>query len=60
MYKNENTAIKIHKQKAKRIGLYPVAFRSFIDMVVPTKKSVSISSFLEKATIECVAASGTR
>ena len=60
MYTNAKTEINTHKIKAKPIGLKPMALRSFIEMVVPTKNKVNTSNRLEIKTIVLEATAGIR
>ena len=50
--------MKIHKLSANTMGFVPVAFKSFLEMVAPTRNNVIINNRLAINTIILVVASG--
>ena len=47
MYMSEKIEINIHKLNASIIGFIPVDFKSFIEIVVPTRNKVTTKVLLE-------------
>ena len=52
--------MKIHNERARTSGFMPVAFISFIEIVVPTRNSVTINNLFAIKTIKFVATSGKK
>ena len=60
MYSNEKTEMNIHRIKARKTGFMPVAFKSVIEMVEPTRKRVNTNSRLEPDTSTLVIETGNK